>query len=271
MEDDKERESSKSVQELKSKLSSLSRKKISYRKETGKLRSRFDHLLNEIRGLRTNRDKETTAVKELKVKRQEANDELKPLLDQLKKSTEERNKSVELLGKQPHYKLSRNQLSKEIARLDEKIETEVLPMSKEQELMKIIKEKKKLLDASKTISEASKKHRQLYAKVSELRRDSNKFHKQLQEHASNSQKLHEEMLGHIKELKGLKSNRKETIGKLVEARETSHELSDSLKKELEELATIKKEKTEAVEKELTDKMKGGKKLTAKDLIMLSGK
>ncbi|MBI2581378.1 hypothetical protein HYV85_06285 [Candidatus Woesearchaeota archaeon] len=278
---------SRLARELKSRISALGSSRDSCIRQLREINPKFKSTIIKVRELREARDKETAIVRELKAKRQEANESLKLISAELKKAVEAEEEAAEELAHRSHGKTvpkkkSVGQLISEIASIELKIETEVIPFEKEKQLMKVINEKKRQLESVKQFSEASKSHRELFAKFSDIRRQSNAFHKELQQHAAESQRLHEEMVKLIPQLRELRQRKKLLVEQLEKAKEdyaaansslgqTLHELSD-VKERLDAMAAArKKEAEEKKEQELTEKLKSGKKLTAKDLIMLQGK
>jgi len=115
---------------------------------------------------------------------------------------------------------------------------------------------------------------------------SDNAHQELQLHASVSQKLHEEMLSQANKADEIKAKLKPIEQELSGMKKNYSQLKSQLQQKLSDLVSVSKElnkiKAEeekqrkieqdkaiaATEKELTDKIKSGKKLTRDDLIML---
>ncbi len=276
---------SRLARELKSMLSALGSTRSSLIRQLREISPKFRSVILKVRELRAERDKHTALVRELKAKREEANKSLKGISDELGKAAEAEREAISRLshGKGgAARKKSASQLVAEMAALELKIETEVIPFEKEKQLMKIINEKKRQLESVKQFSEASKSHREMFAKFSEIRRQSNAFHRELQQHAAESQNLHEEMLKLIPQLKELRQRKKLLLGQLEKAKDDYATANSSLAQTLHELSGVKekidtiaaerrKSEIEQKEAQLTEKLKSGKKLTAKDLIMLQGR
>ncbi|MBI2550426.1 hypothetical protein HYV83_04575 [Candidatus Woesearchaeota archaeon] len=275
---------SRAVRELQSRLSNLGGSRSTVGRQLRDIGSELRVLVPKISGLKSARDKETAAVKELKAKREQANNEARLLGPEVRKALDAKEAAVSSLSKSKGNagRKSASQLYSEMEDLEMKIITEAMPFSKEQEIMKVIKEKRKQLEAVKAFSDAMKSHRELFSKFSELRRQSYAFHAELQKHAAESQRFHEEMIKLIPRIKELRQRRKSLVGQFGSVKqeyttaETSlqeklHEISD-VKEKLDTIAAARK-KAEVEQKEsfLTQKLKSGKKLTARDLIMLHGK
>ena len=292
---------SRAVRELQSKLSNLGSSRSTVGRQLRDIGSELRVLVPKISGLKSARDKETAAVKELKVKREEANNEVRALSPEVKKALDAKEAAVSSLSKskgksgtqveasstgprrqRSPWGKSASQLYSEMEALEMKIITEAMPFSREQDIMKVIKEKRKQLEAVKAFSDAMKSHRELFSKFSELRRQSYAFHAELQKHAADSQRFHEEMLKLIPRIKELRQRRKSLVGQFgsvkheyaaadASLQEKLHEISD-VKGKLDTIAEARK-KAEVEQKELflTEKLKSGKKLTAMDLMMLQDK
>ena len=272
---------SRLARELKSKLSALGSSRDSYIRQLREINPQFNSIIVKVRELRAGRDRHTAVVKELKAKRQEANDAVRAISPEMKSALEAKEAAISSLSKAKGgtARKSASHLYSEMEALEMRIITEALPFSKEQELMKVIKEKRKQLEAVKAFSEAMKSHKELFSRFSELRRQSYAFHTELQQHASESQKLHEEMVKLIPKLKELRQRKKSLLEQLGRAKgeyavassslgQTLHELSDVKGKIDTAIAEKRKQEIEQTETKLTDKLKSGKKLTARDLMML---
>jgi len=274
---------SRAVRELKSKLNALGNNRDSAIRELREIGSKLRSISAKVTELKVGRDKETAAVKELKAKRQAANDALKAATAELKKASESKEEARAGLPK-GSYAVPRSptRLASEIDAIEFKIETNVMSFDKEKELMKVMKGKKKLLDASKVFIGASAAYRDVFTKFAEARKQTNTFHKELQMHAAESQRMHEEMMKLIPKLKELRQRRKEIFDQFGKLKEDYTATGSTLQEKLHELTEVKvkldtlsaeKQRKAAEEKEnqLTQMLKSGKKLTAKDLIMLQGK
>lgn|SRR3989338_1178828 len=275
-------EDKKLVRSLQSRLSSLGGSQAAAVRELREVSSRLSSSFRRVKELKVGRDSETAVVRELKAKREEANSSLKEISAQLRIAAAAEKEATSKLshGKNARArKSSPSQLVSEIAALELTIETEVIPFEKEKQLMKVIKEKKKRLDSVKLFSEASKSHRELFRKFSGIRMQSNTFHRELQQRAAESQKLHQEMIKIIPHLKELRERRKALLEQLGSANAEYSAADSSLKDKLHELTSLKEKldtaaaekkqaEIERKESQLTEKLKSGKKLTTKDLMML---
>lgn len=272
---------SRLARELKSKLSALGSSRLALIRQLREINPQFTFMIAKVKELKAARDKETAAVKELKAKRQGANDAARAIGPDVKSALEAKEAAISSLSKAKGSvpRKSASQLYSEMEALEMKIITEAMPFSREQEVMKVIKEKRKQLEAVKAFSEAMKSHRELFSEFSELRKQSYSYHAELQKHAAESQKFHEGMIKLIPKLKELRQRKKLLAGQLgkVNAEYASansslgqalHELSAAREKIDAAAAERKRQEIAQTEARLTEKLKSGKKLTARDLMML---
>lgn len=292
---------SRLARELKSRLSAVGSSKDSCVRQLREINPKFRSVLAKVRELREARDKQTAVVKELKAKREAANGEMRLLSPEVKKALDAKEAAVSSLSKskgsagtqveasstgprrqRSPWGKSASQLYSEMEKLEMRIITEAMPFSREQEVMKVIKEKRKQLEAVKAFSEAASSHRELFSKFAELRRQSYAFHSGLQQHAAESQKLHEEMVKLVPQLRELRQRKKTLLEQLDKARGEYAAASSSLGQALQELSEVRgkidiaaaerrKADIEQKESQLTEKLRSGKKLTARDLLALQEK
>lgn len=278
------------IRGLQSKLSSLNSAKSAQIRQLREINVQLGQLVPKITELKAARDKETAAVRELKVKRQQANDAVKAISPEVKKALDAKEAAVGSLSKiKGPGRKSASQLYSEMEAIEMRIITEAMPFSREKELMKVVHEKKKQLEGIKAFSEAVKSHRELFSKFSDLRRQSFSSHSELQKHAGESQKFHEQMIAAVEKVKALRVQKKALLDQLGKVKCEFAEADSSLRGTLHELFGIKqkldsaaaakrqaeaerrKAEVEQKENQLTEKLKSGKKLTARDLIALQGK
>ncbi len=272
---------SRLVRELQSRHSSLISSRSSCIRQLREINSSLRQFVGKITELKAARDRETAAVRELKAKRQEANDAIRANGPEMRQALDAKEAAIGSLSKTKGNagRKSAGQLYSEMEALEMRIITEALPFSEEQRLMKVIREKRKQLEAVKAFSEAMKSHRELFTKFSELRRQSYAFHTELQKHAAESQKFHEEMMAAVGKVKELRQRKNSILGQLDNVKGEFAAVDSSLKDKLHEVSGAR-EKLDAItaerhrkaveetEQKLTEMLKSGKKLTAKDLIAL---
>jgi len=270
------------ISRLKQHLSHLNSKKRSLYDKRDAARATFRPVIEKIKELKSKRDEHTASVKELKGKRQSATNVAKKTFTELKKLRDEKEKKSKALG----VRRFASDISRDIKKMEFKAETSAIPFEQEKKFTKIIKEKKAELEKAKQLSGIVQGLRSYSKKLHASKTESDRSHQELRLHASVSQKLHEDMLSHAKKADEIKANLKPIEKELSDIKKYHAELKALLQQKLYELPAVdnalakiraeeemqrkaEREKVIAAkEKELTDKMKAGKKLTRDDLIML---
>ena len=244
-----------SVGELSTRLQQLTDQKRHLLQEKQALKQQISELLSKVKDLKQERDSLTAQVKEQKKERDALNEQIKV-----------RASAVKGLEKVQRPKENPLRTKKRMEELELKLETEVVSFSKEQGMMKKIKELKKAYD------EAVQTHDN-FVKMKELRTlksKANKIHKKIQESASQSQGKHVGMLDILKQVDELRKKEKNIplTDKTKEIKEVRKNLDGiqgvkKLKKE-----TAKQSKLEEKRKEVEEKFSKGKKLTTEDFLVM---
>ena len=250
------------------------------KKELTEMKSKqIKELINKIKDNKSKRDALTSEVKELKPKRDSINKGTSPKSAELAKLRKEK-ESVKSAVREPPSSIKR-----EMEKLEFMIETEAISFSKEQQLMKKIKELRKLYDSASDIEYANKKIRESAESIRKMRSESNQVHKSIQEKAKQSQAPHEEILKISSEIDKLKAEEQEAFNKFSELKrkftETNYQLKEKLKamngvkNALDKISSDKRDKKKreiesflkSKEEEVNQKLKRGEKLTTEDLLV----
>lgn len=212
---------------------------------------------------RNKRDKNNQKVKKYKKLRDEANNKLK--------SMEWESGRRELV-----------KIEKEIKRIDKTIETKVLDIRKENELIKRVQ------NLSKQLQEMQKDMK-VQKEALELKELSESYHQKVVEFSDEAQLIHEKMLEYFKKIDEIRSNADEAHNKFIEIKNNASQKHEEVKKCLGHIRKINKrldktkakrrsfetrasEKKNKKEKEramdIYEKFKGGKKLNTDELMLL---
>ncbi|MFH1181405.1 MAG: hypothetical protein V1702_00435 [Candidatus Woesearchaeota archaeon] len=272
------------ISELRKTLNQADSQKENSFREGARISQRIKSLISQIKELKLQRNANTAAVKEFKEKRKQLSEIIFKTIEAAKSQRKQRDDLTKKLGIRKPAEL----IKKEIERLDRKIETEVLSPTKENEIMKVIKEKKKELAAAMTVSTVSDSIRSVSKDINEERKQCDELHKQVQEKAALSQQQHEKMISLSKEVDRLKEEEKKLRETFLRNKDLFSETNRKLQERLLEMNKVslelgeiqaaeekeKKQKTQAkiaeTEKSLEEKMKRGEKITTQDLINLRG-
>lgn len=275
------RQKEKKLAELRQRLNSINTQKEHWFSQKEIQKEEILKRISDIKSAKAARNKFTNEVKDLKERRKVLNDQIKVKISEIMGINKEKDdlaKKHKIEG-DPHF------LMNQIEKMEFRIETEGLSFEKEKELMKVIKEKIKQLNASKSLTAAFTKSRDLSKEIDLEKREADEVHNKVQHLANESQKKHEEILAKSKEVDELRIKEEECYKKFFEFKQQFSEINNELKKELEEYNKLsgdmqeykvetKKAKEDRKEQQLKElegsveeKIKKGKKLTTEDLLI----
>lgn len=270
------------VNELRRSLGALHQQKEQAFGKRKQLDSQISAIAGALKQAKTKRDTLTAEVRERKLVRTAASRDIQQRMGEVRKLSEERN---QLLAK---HKVRGNPeaLRAEINALEYRIETAGLPFSKEQELMKVIKEKKKLLAQFAEVGKVLARVKEIDAELSNLRARAEGAHREVQEKASASQHEHEVLVKDAQQLRQLRAERKalseectklkaqfasgnaEFTVLLAALQELGAAIEEDRRKQHAEHAQQQKLSLAERSKLIEAKLKGGGKLTTADLLVL---
>jgi uncharacterized coiled-coil DUF342 family protein len=265
---------SKQREELQTKLAQMKRKIAEHRATLKKLRAKKWDLINAIKRKNSEankhkkyRDRLNERVKEDKKKREKTNKIVGELISEYKKLKE----------KAPKGDFKR--IEREINRLEWKLQTTVLEIKKEDELVEKIKKLTEELEGYKDLIDISKE-------IDKYRAESGKIHERILRFSEESQQHHERFLAAVEKMKELEKEiveinkrEKEIAPALDEMNEAKNNLLGKLKKIDETIKSFeirtktrgaKKSERELKEKAKTayDRFKQGEKLNLEDIYLL---
>jgi len=261
------------VSQLRAQLTSVNLEKEKVYRELRSGGQQIHTLLENTNKLKLERDQLTTQVRLLKEEREKLNEAVKEKAQE-KQEVLDRKKSLQ---KDSEHRESSGRLKAEIARLEMKIQTEVMPFDKEQQLTKHIKELKARLKQAEQLKEVWKEADAASAGFSDTRQKANDIHRQIQEIAQQSQEKHEQINKLYDQIKQLRQQEKPARQKYLELKGQQEQLKknfDGLILRVNELAKLFHEEDEksfrakAREKsaEVQEKLKAGKKLRMEDIL-----
>lgn len=269
------------VSKLRNALNELDREKEAWFRKKEEFSKSIRDLIQKIKDSKVKRDSLTHEVRELKPKRDSINREISEKLNELGKLKKERIGIAKSLGiSEPPSKIRQN-----IERLEFRVETETASFEKEKELMKKIKELKKLYDEASIITEFDKKIRDTSDAIKKMRKEANESHTSIQEKARQSQLLHEEILKISAEIDKMKADEEEAFKKFSEFKKRFNEVNGQLKERLKAMNEAKwqldkffsdrRERKRAEqesllkskEEQVNEKIRRGEKLTTEDLLV----
>ncbi len=250
-------------------------------KKRDKLNEKFQTMRAEISELKAKRDELNQRVRVLKEERAEAKAKISEKVEQLKKLRQE----VKTLEKRTP-KRSQQNLHKEFADTEWKIQTSSLNLQEEKELVERVRQAEVQLNIYRKLEESDKKELELRIEVKALDVEGKACHERLTQIAQSSQETHEEMLHKIEESRSIKaeadSYHQEFIRVLEKIKAIRQEI-DAIAGQVRQIKAEKHEK-EVKEKKLiedslrsklgqqaAEKLKRGEKLTWEEFQLLSEK
>lgn len=269
------------ISKLKNTLNELDKEKELWFRKKNELSSKIKELIVKIKDDKSKRDSLTNEVKELKPKRDGINKEASAKLsglDKLKKESAELAKSLDI-------KESPSRIKQAMEKLEFKIETDTVSFEKEKDLMKKIKELKKIYDKASIVSESNAKITELSGAARKIRKESNDIHQLIQEKAKQSQVMHEEILKISADIDKMKGEEEDAFRKFSQFKKQFHEVNTKLKEKLKSMNDVKsqldrifsdkKEKRKqeeesflkSKEEAVNEKIRKGQKITTEDLLV----
>jgi phosphoserine phosphatase len=267
-------------------------------KSFGELLSNKKELEKRLKVLTTERDDLNEKAREFKKVRDELNASIKENLDKALKYRDERDKINQEVRKYKKLRDETNQELKkmeyasgrrdilkiqgEIDKLEKTIETKVLDMRKENELVK------KVQDLSKTLSEM-KEDEKVQTEAIALKEVSEAHHAKVVEFSDKAQETHESMLEYFKNIDDVRAKADLAHNQFIETRETASAKHEEVKSVLNEIRrknkgldkvkakernieSEKSKKKNMAEKEIArdiyERFKEGKKLSTEELRLL---
>ncbi|MBS3104937.1 hypothetical protein J4234_01645 [Candidatus Woesearchaeota archaeon] len=266
---------------LRNALDELDREKESWFKKRDDCSKRIRESIQKIKENKSKRDYLTNEVKELKPKRNSINKGISAKLNEFDSLKKEKTALARSLGIKDSPSRIKNQMDK----LEFKIETDTVSFEKEKELMKKIKELKKVYNDAIVLDESSKKLRDSSDEIRKMRKEANEIHRSIQEKAKQSQALHDEILKISAEIDKMKEDEEASFNKFSEYKKQFTDVNSNLKEKLRGINYIKgqldrvdsdrrerkKRHEESIlkskEELVNEKIRKGQKLTTEDLLV----
>ena len=269
---------------VKESFDELLAEKRKYEKTLSELTKERDDLNSKARSQRQVRDDLNASIKEnlnkaieFRDKRDKTNEEVKKYKT-LRDKTNEKLKSMEWAS----GKRDMINIEKEIKRLDKTIQTRVLDIKKENELVKKITDLQKKLQ---TMQEDEK----IQKEAVELKEQSEAYHAKVVELSDEAQATHEQMLEYFQRIDGIRKKADEAHKVFIETKNTASKKHEGVREVLGNIRKINKKldkvrskkrsreseatakenlKERAIALDIYEKFKSGKKLNTDELMLL---
>lgn len=258
--------------ESKLKISTIAREKECSYQQLHSLRNMLREKFNQITVLKGQRDALTTTVRSLKEERTKHNAEVKEKATIHQEAIEKKRNLSEL-----DMKESTGKLRAQIKFLERKLETEVMPFSKEQEINKKSKELKIKLKELELVRTVAQELKTASSGFMEKKRLAEQSHHDLQQKARESQEKHTALVALYNEVSALREKEKdlaEKCSKLKSSFEKTKQFLQEIEQRIKELSTIImgeegksfREQVKERTAQVMVKMKTGKKLNIDDIL-----
>lgn len=250
-------------------------------KKRDKLNGKFQTIRAEISGLKVKRDELNQRVQELKQKRAETKAKISEKVEQLKKL---RQGAKTLEKKKPRR--SQQDLQKEFADTEWKIQTSLLNLQEEKELVERVRRAEVQLNIYRKLEESDKRELELRIEVKALDVEGKACHERLTQIAQSSQETHEKMLHKIEESRRIRAEADSYHQEFIRVLEKIKAIRQEIEAVSEQVRQIKAEMREKEVKErklnedslrsklgqqAAEKLKRGEKLTWEEFKLLSEK
>jgi len=257
--------------EIREKIASQKENIIFLVEKRDKLNKKVKELAEEIKQKKVERDKLNITVKNLKEKRFFTHLKIQKKIDAIKKYK----RNIELI-KLKITKKNYQDLKKEFDDIEWKIQTNILELDEEKELVKRAKILGTQIGRYNKIKKEKEEIKKLNSDIQNLDKYANKIHIELIKNATKSQEIHSIISLKIDELKIIKAkandihlNYLELIKNIKPLHIKKHELTRRKEEFLVQLTEKEKRKRKEVEKNLKEKIKSDARIKIKNKEKLS--
>ena len=273
----------KEISGIKARLNSLNQDKELHYKNYIELKNKISPLISELKLLKSKKDKSSINLKDIKEKRDAYNKEVKGLASKIKEMNSKKEALLTKLG----FKFDIEQIKRRIDALEFKIETEVMSLDKEKQLMKEINKLRLTFGKSSEIKKVLDEVSEIARELNEKRKKANELHNSLQS-TYRENKDFNRFIELSKEINGLRSKSKSFFELFKKEKEEFSKLNNELKSKLLEINSAnsilrkginearnirkieERKKLDEMARQVEEKLRTKKKLTAEDLIIFRG-
>lgn len=251
----------KGMSAIKDEIKTIGDEKEVWFKKRQEIQRQISKLIKQVVDLRNERNSLTESVHSQKGKRAELNtsinEEIVKIKDISPEQKAETSQNTPISYSTGHsYGSDRRstfvsrdnpaKIKKEIDKLEYSIETEGFSFKKEQEVMKKIKELKKVYNQIKDALGSKTEAKKISKSINGLKSSANKLHKDIQEKAVLSQEKHEEMITISKQIDELKAELKVASDSFTELKKKYNKATKEIKKTGKSLDKIREQLGEEI-------------------------
>lgn len=238
------------VSELRSQLELIYNQKEDFFRQLLSVRNEIKSTISNLSLLKKERDQLSVKVKELKRQR----DQLHAVVKEKAAAKKDIGEQKELLEKMD-VKDNPAEVKLAIAKLEYKLETEVMPFGNEEKIRKRIKELRQKHKQLEHLSGLWKNINAVAAGFAEARRKAEEFHRQVQETATLSQKKHEQLDPLYEKLKQLRGQEKLLAVQHLQLKDQYQQARELLEKILSRVKELTKIFSENEKKSFKEQLK----------------
>jgi uncharacterized coiled-coil DUF342 family protein len=264
---------------LKEQASTASAETATCVEKRDKLNEQFRKIRQEIYALTDERNSLNEKVKTLKQQRDEARTKIRANIEEIKAIRQKLAELKKIMPRQSHQELQR-----EFADIEWKIQTTSLDLQEEKELIETVKQLETQLKVYKKIEQQNQKITELQKELDTLKTKADASHQELADAAQKSQEIHTKIMAKIDESKKVKSEADALHGAYLQEREKTAPLRSEIKKLMEQRAKLqsaaheedernKKTAEQALKEKLgsqaKEKLQRGEKLSCDEFQLLS--
>ncbi len=267
------------ISNLRAKLNDVNDKKEHWFAKKEELKKQLQESIKKIKDVRLKNDNVNVDIQKLKQERNEYNKIVGELISKVKQLNNERAE----MYKKSNLRINPSSIKDRIDGIETKIETEVMSFSKEQKLMKQIKNLKGQYNEMNVIVKMAEHIRQLSAEIENAKAKAQDLHRKIQEYAKKDEEGYGEFIESSKGIINLRQEQENAFRNFVKLKRLYIVVNNTLKTRLvecnklrlrldklnttvkskdDELAMLK-EKLKFVE----DKLRKGEKLTTEDILL----
>lgn len=264
------------INNLKTKLNDINKNKEEWFAKKESLKEEIKQLIERSQKIKLQKNTMNEDIANLKQKRDEYNSVVGILI----KKAQELNKQRKETFKDSNKLLTPYKIKSKIESLEQQIETEVLPLKKEEKLMKEIRDLRQAQTRNLELDKILENIGLLSKEITESKNKADDFHNKLKEHSQLKQQGYTEFITLSKSINEKKVEQEKAFRKFLRLKRAFLETNKELKERLTKINKIrtkidklspKEQKLEAKSKEVEEKIKQKKKLTKDDLLVFQSK
>lgn len=219
------------------------------------LKGERDELTGKVRELKQQRDSFNTISREKSALNDEASKKKKELAEKLSKNSNSLQFSKSNFSRGKPEPTHPGEIKSLINKMEHRLETEVMPFPKEEQLRKQVKELQAKLKKMSELNAAWKASNATAADAADVRRKAQEMHQHVQKTADSSQLKHQQINSLYEQLKELREKEKPTTTQYLEFKNQSEQIKAKMQELQSRIHELSKLFDEDQKKNFKDKIK----------------